>query len=92
VQFGPPPKAPVAAEAEKPAPAAREKTPRVKEKIDPQLIAKARELRDVCLEQMNGRLLIEPRGKYEVSRALPQTPTPSAAIGGMTPSPGSPTN
>jgi hypothetical protein len=42
----------------------------VKEKIDPQLIAKARERRDRYLEQANDRLLIAPRGKYEVSRAL----------------------
>jgi hypothetical protein len=66
-------------------PAQPEPTPakaaRPKEKIDPQLIAKARELRDRYLEQVNDRLLIASGGgKYDVSRSLPPmreaSPTP----------------
>ena len=56
---------PVAAPASKPAKPARPKTT-----IDPQLIAKARELRDRYLEQVNDQLLLAPSGKYDVSRAL----------------------
>jgi hypothetical protein len=51
--------------------AEKPKSPRVKAKADPALVAKARELRDRYLEQANDRMLIGPsRGKYEVSRAL----------------------
>ena len=44
-----------------------------REKIAPQLIAKAPELRDRYLERVNGEQandLIAPSGKYDVSRAL----------------------
>ena len=54
--------------AAKPAPTPRVKP--VREKIDPQLVAKARELRDRCLERFNDGLLIAPGGKYDVSRSL----------------------
>ena len=59
--------------AEKPVPAPRVKPPR--ERIDPQLVAKARELRDRYLEHVNGervnespKAMIVPSGKYDVSR------------------------
>jgi hypothetical protein len=77
VQFGPPPAdlpsatqgGPIVAEQEKSAPAPREKRPR--EKIDPALASKARELRDRYLEQANDRLLLPvDQGKYDVSRTL----------------------
>ncbi|MGB7159892.1 MAG: hypothetical protein WBD40_17630 [Tepidisphaeraceae bacterium] len=56
--------------AKEKAPRARDKKPRVK--IDPALIAKARELRDRCMEQANDRLLLAAgNGKYDVSRTLP---------------------
>jgi hypothetical protein len=65
----------------------REKTPKEKVNLDPQLIAKARELRDRYLEHVNGeqadeRLLLASRGKYDVSRApaeRTQRALPSAA-------------
>jgi hypothetical protein len=67
--------APPAAPFEKPA-----KPSRPKQKIDPQMIAKARELRDRYLEQVNDRLLLAPSGKYDVTRSLPAmreaSPTP----------------
>jgi hypothetical protein len=56
-----------------PAPPKREKPVREKKpkaKVDPKLAAKARELRDRYLEQVNERLLIGSVGKYDVSRAL----------------------
>jgi hypothetical protein len=49
------------------------KPPRPKKekvKIKPQLVAKARELRDRYLEQVNERLLLASSGKYDMSRAL----------------------
>jgi hypothetical protein len=65
--------------AEKPVsapPAPRVKS--VRERMDPQLVAKARELRDRYLEHVNGervnespKAMIGPRGKYDVSRTLP---------------------
>ncbi|MGB7156530.1 MAG: hypothetical protein WBD40_00605, partial [Tepidisphaeraceae bacterium] len=72
LHFGPPPAPPGAPKpqgekVEKP------KTPRVKLKIDPALVSKARELRDRYLEQANElRLIGTPmgRGKYDVSRTL----------------------
>jgi hypothetical protein len=54
-----------------------------KVKNDPKLVAAARELRDRYLEHVNadaGALL--PRGKYDVSRALPggpRSPSPAAS-------------
>ncbi|MGB7159138.1 MAG: hypothetical protein WBD40_13800 [Tepidisphaeraceae bacterium] len=42
--------------------------PRVK--IDPKLSAAARHLRDCWMERANDRLLIAPKGKYDLSRAL----------------------
>jgi len=49
--------------------ASKEKTPRVKTKNDPRLVAAARELRDRWLEEVNaGRYLPAAEGKYEVSR------------------------
>jgi hypothetical protein len=79
VQFGPPPKKPVAAvpvpEA-KPAPrVAKPKAkacPERSRRIDPALVAKARELRDRYLEHVNDRALAAPTGKYDVSRTLSQ--------------------
>ena len=64
LRFGPPPPS-----ADEPK-AKVERPKKEKVKIDAQLIAKARELRDRYLEQVNERLLIGPRGKYEVSRSL----------------------
>lgn len=57
---------------EKPKPAAREKTPRVKKKANPKLVAAARELRDRYLDEVNaGRHLIEPvAAKYDVGRMI----------------------
>ena len=43
---------------------------KAKQRIDPKLVAAARELRDRYLERANDSLLTGPRGKYEVSRAL----------------------
>jgi len=48
----------------------KQRAERPKVKIDPQLVAKARELRDRYLEQVNERLLLAPGGKYDISRAL----------------------
>lgn len=48
------------------------KPPRPKALIDPQMVAKGRELRDRYLEQVNaGAFQLESRGRYDVSRALP---------------------
>ncbi len=49
----------------------KQKTPRVKPKNGPRLVAAARELRDRWLEQVNthGDALL-PQGKYDVSRQL----------------------
>jgi hypothetical protein len=72
-QYGPPPTPVSAAQAavEKPK---REKKP--KAKVDPALVAKARELRDRWLEHVNsGAMLIEGVGKYDVTRALPELPS-----------------
>jgi hypothetical protein len=47
------------------------KARRVKVKIDPQLVAKARELRDRYLERYNDQRTLPPAsGKYDVSRAI----------------------
>ena len=51
----------------------RAKTPRPpKERIDPQLVAKARELRDRYLERLNDSpsALPAPAARYDVSRSL----------------------
>ena len=50
--------------------AKRARTAAPKVKADPQLVAKARELRDRCMERVNDRMLIAPQGKYDVSRML----------------------
>ena len=75
IQFGVPSAKPLApiAPAPTPAPVAQPKPAkpaRPKEKIDPAMIAKARELRDRYLEQVNERLMLAPGGKYDVSRAI----------------------
>ena len=52
------------------------KAKKVKAKNDPKLVAAARELRDRWLEKVNapvGAPILESNGKYEVSRALPET-------------------
>jgi hypothetical protein len=83
IQFGVPsakPAAPVevAPAAAVPAlPANVEKPAQPKERIDPQLVAKARELRDRYLEQVNERPLLASSGKYDVARVLPSAVTPS---------------
>ncbi|MDQ3440272.1 MAG: hypothetical protein M3478_07970, partial [Planctomycetota bacterium] len=70
LRFGQPPPSPDAPKA-KPQRAEKPKTPRVKVKIDPQNVAKARELRDRCMERVNGHLLLAvAKGKYDVSRAI----------------------
>jgi hypothetical protein len=67
--FAPPAPA-VAVPAPKEKPAKREKR-----KNDPQLIAKARELRDRYLEHVNaGALVLESAGKYDVVRQLIAAP------------------
>jgi N-acetylglutamate synthase-like GNAT family acetyltransferase len=75
-QWGPPPSTPEVAEpavVEKPKQGGREKKPKVK--VDPKLIAAARELRDRYLEHVNsGQTLIEASGKYDVARVLPESP------------------
>ena len=92
-QYGPPSAGPIVEETQKPAPTAGEKPPREKRpplKIDPKLVAKARELRDRYLEHVNGerlnespKAMIAPSGKYDVSRrfAAPDAPRalPNAA-------------
>jgi len=51
----------------------REKTPKVK--VDPKLVAAARELRDRWLEHVNaGGMRIEGARKYDVVRAIATTP------------------
>lgn len=59
---------------EKPKCEPKRKTPRVKSKNDPRLVAAARELRDRSLELVNATLL-PSQGKYDLSRALPDGPT-----------------
>jgi N-acetylglutamate synthase-like GNAT family acetyltransferase len=67
-----PPAPPAPAAAEKPK---REKKP--KRKNDPKLVAAARELRDRYLEHVNtGGMLLEGAGKYDVTRALPDSSSP----------------
>jgi hypothetical protein len=71
VQFGSSPRAtaPVPV-VENPRPAAK-RPPRPAAKIDPALLAKARELRDRYLEEVNsGRFLPPECGKYDVSRQI----------------------
>jgi hypothetical protein len=48
----------------------RSRPPKEKIKVDPALVAKARALRDVCMERQDQWLISGPRGKYDVSRAL----------------------
>jgi hypothetical protein len=54
-----------------------QRAPKQKVKVAPALVAKARELRDRYLEQVNARLLLAPGGKYDVSRALPPPTAPA---------------
>jgi hypothetical protein len=75
IQFGVPSAEPAAPVEPAPTPATvpavkPAKPERLKTPIDPQMVAKARELRDRYLEQVNERLLLAPSGKYDVSRAL----------------------
>ncbi len=75
LRFGPPPALPEEPQAKRERPV-KEKVkacPERSRRIDPQLVSKARELRDRYLEQVNERSLIAPRGKYDVARALPST-------------------
>jgi len=58
----------------KPQKAPKEKTPRVKPKNDPRLVAAARELRDRWLEQVNATPFLA-QGKYDVSRAIGESVT-----------------
>jgi hypothetical protein len=71
----------------KPAESKPAKPQRPKEKLDPQLVAKARELRDRYLEQVNDRLLLAPGGKYDVARALPDRECAASAASGGEPLP-----
>jgi len=82
VQFGAPPSGSAVAPAPTPpAPAPKpEKAPRPKTTIDPQMVAKARELRDRYLEQVNDRLLLAPSGKYDVSRQIARAAIGQAAL------------
>jgi hypothetical protein len=70
--FAPPAPVPSAVK-EKQAREKKPKTPRAKAKIDPQLVAKARELRDRYLERVNEspEALPAPAARYDVSRTLP---------------------
>ncbi len=92
MRFGPPPALPEEPKAkrERPVNEKVKASPECSRRIDPQLVSKARELRDRYLEQANNRLLIAPGGKYDVSRApsrgalgnepLRVLPDPSALI------------
>jgi hypothetical protein len=68
VQFGPPSMTPVAPVIEEKAKI--EKPKRVKTKNDPALAAKARELRDRWMEQLNRAAPVLSDGKYDVGRML----------------------
>ena len=78
-QYGPPSAGPivdVVAETPKPAPP-RVKSPRGK--IDPKLVAKARELRDRYLERVNDQTMLPASGgKYDVSRSFAAPDAPRA--------------
>jgi hypothetical protein len=54
---------------------------KAKVKVDPQLVAKARELRDRYLERANEDplLWVGPGGKYDISRALGGSAAAAAA-------------
>ena len=83
VQFGVPSAKPAVVEAipEPKVETALAKVARPKERIDPQLIARARELRDRWLEQVNaGAYVFEEAGKYDVSRALSVAVVPPALL------------
>jgi ribosomal protein S18 acetylase RimI-like enzyme len=59
----------------------RERTAKVKVKIDPQLIAKARELRDRYLEHVNSEAhTLRAMGKYEVGRSPQPTDAKPMAL------------
>jgi hypothetical protein len=73
LRFADPAPSPEAAKPKK-----RAEKPKVK--IDPKLITAARELRDRYLEQANDRLLIAPRGKYDVSRAVEPVLIPAQGL------------
>jgi hypothetical protein len=65
----------------KPSKAAKEKAIRVKRPCDPRLLAAARELKDRWLEQVNADpSVLEPAGKYDVARALPERQSSAARI------------
>jgi len=72
VQFGPPGAKPVLVNEQRVEQAKPEPKPLAKPaaKIDPKLVAAARELRDRWLEHVNSNPLLS-NGKYDVSRALP---------------------
>jgi hypothetical protein len=73
LRFGPPPAPPREPKAK------RERTKKDKVKIDPALVSKARELRDRYLEHLAANpsaALSMASGKYDVSRALQQSPIP----------------
>jgi hypothetical protein len=64
-----------------PAPTPAKALARPKQKIDPEWVAKARELRDRWLERVNaGEYLLEAAGKYDVVRALPAAPAGLKAL------------
>jgi hypothetical protein len=69
--------------------APRERVAKPKVKVDPQLVAKARELRDRYLERVNSEpLLLAGGGKYDVSRAISSSslaPDPSPLAPAATP-------
>ena len=61
------------------------RAPRPKEKLDPQLIAKARELRDRYLEQVNDQPASLPAGGQVRRRPAPvRAATDAASEGGLT--------
>jgi hypothetical protein len=69
--------APAAAKTAKNAKAAKIAKP--KAKIDARFLAAGRELRDRYLEHVNaGAMMLEAAGKYDVTRALPESPSQSA--------------
>jgi hypothetical protein len=75
------PPAPPAPPAQPPKPESKPAKPeRPKERLDPQLVANARELRDRYLEQVNERLLLAPSGKYDVARALTAPAAPALPL------------
>ena len=69
-------------------PAPRAKRARApKEKAEPALLAKVRELRDRCLERVNTAGALSSVGKYDVARALPNMPTSNVSPAPRLPGP-----